>query len=281
MDPLRARLGRGFALGALIVSLGSAAMAFEEPRSRPSRIRQGAEQRVSIDFKRWQAGQAYTAEMAKADFAPVITGEPQLARRHNISIDADKSLSFKQEAGKVAATGGGGQILIPIKPSTQYTLEYKVQFDGAGDYEWTWGGKLPGVGGGKTYFGGIPATAGDGFSARFMFGRGGRIFAYVYHKDMPGKYGDPLGILMLRAFTSSRWHTVRAFYKVNTGVHYDGIFRAWVDGNLVGEKTNLRYSTNGSLIDMLHLALFHGGQEPEYEPSKDQLIKISDIALSH
>jgi hypothetical protein len=237
---------------------------------------------VSIDFKRWQAGQTYTAEMAKADFAPVITGEPRLSRRHNISIDAEKSLSFKQEAGKVAATGGGGQILIPIKPSTQYTLEYKIQFDGAeGPYEWTLGGKLPGVGGGKTYFGGIPATAGDGFSARFMFGRGGRIFAYVYHKDMPGKYGDPLGIQLLKAFTSNRWHTVRAFYKVNTGVHYDGIFRAWVDGNFVGEKTNLRYSTNGSLIDTLHLALFHGGQEPEYEPSKDQLIKISDIKLSY
>ncbi|MFW7379864.1 MAG: polysaccharide lyase [Oligoflexus sp.] len=246
-----------------------------------SELQMAPQQSLSINFSRWQAGQTYTLDMAKSDFASIITGQPQVARNQNISIDANKNLSFRQEPGKVAATGGGGQILIPIQPSNEYTLEYQVYFDGnGGDYHWTWGGKLPGVGGGKTYFGGEAANAGDGFSARFMFGGGGRIFAYTYHKDMPGKYGDPMGIVKLNAFQSNKWHSVRVYYKLNTGSNFDGVLRAWVDGALVGEKTDVRYRTNASQIDLLHIPIFHGGQGPDYEPNKEQYIKISNIYLS-
>jgi len=43
-------------------------------------------------------------------------------------------------------------------------MEYKVKFQEG--FEWTKGGKLPGIGGGKVYAGGSDVSAGDGWFSR-------------------------------------------------------------------------------------------------------------------
>lgn len=231
------------------------------------------------DFSRWK-GQVFDQTKLKQSFSCIMRGEPRIARPENISVDGSGALTFKMPEGKVGRDGSGGQFEIPVKASREYTLEYEVFFDGDGDYNWTWGGKLPGMAGGKPYYGGVPATAGDGFSGRFMFSGEGKIYAYIYHKDMEGGHGDPIGIEKAGALSDKKWNKIKIYYKMNTGTQANGAIKIWVNGQPVGEKSNLRYRTDGGLIDGILFSVFHGGEEQTYRPKKTQYIKFKEIRIT-
>jgi hypothetical protein len=228
-----------------------------------------------VSFEHWP-DQPYTTNMVLTDFENLVATDvtPVVEREENLSIK-DSVLTFHMPKDKVWIEGSGSQIVMPILPQQEMTLEYSVYFDGKGSpYEWTSGGKLPGVAGGKGYTGGSPAGAGDGFSARLMFGEGGQLFAYVYHADMKGKYGDSLGIVAYHVLKQNEWNQIRIKYRINTSSDYNGRMEVWANGEYIGEKNYLRFCTNGCQIDKFLLVSFHGGQTPDYRPTKDQDIKF-------
>lgn len=229
---------------------------------------------TQVQFDHWN-NQAYTKQMALSDFGDIVSTDNFLIEHgENLSVDKE-TLAFQMHKNKVWIEGSGAQIVMPIIPQSTMTLEYSVYFDGGdSDYDWTSGGKLPGIAGGRGYTGGEPARAGDGFSARLMFGEGGQIFAYVYHVDMNGKYGDPLGIIAYNILKQHEWNRIKIIYQMNTRSDYNGRMEVWANGEYVGEKNYMRFCTQGCKIDKFLLVSFHGGQTPDYKPSKDQKIRF-------
>ncbi len=153
------------------------------------------------------------------------------------------------------------------------------------------GGKLPGFAG--TYrragWGGRRADGSNGWSARGAFfqlrtaagahaqRRG--IGSYVYHVGMED-YGSnwgwnqgPTGML-----EKNRWYSVEQQVRMNTPGRADGILRAWIDGQLVFEKTDLHLRDLPDLrIESLWLNIYHGGTTPA---AQDMSLYIDNLVIA-
>lgn len=142
------------------------------------------------------------------------------------------------------------------------------------------GGKLPGISGtyGRAGWGGRRSDGTNGWSARGAYRRGiprvnnplaGRtaIGSYIYHADQESTYGDINlwtqgwgaegrgGIL-----ENERWVSLETYVRMNTPGEPDGIVRAWVDGVLAYERTDLRFRTVDTLsIERIWMNIYHGG----------------------
>ena len=150
----------------------------------------------------------------------------------------------------------------------------------------TGGGKLPGIGGtyGKAGWGGRPSNGLNGWSARGLFRaqKGGKtpIGFYCYHAQMKGKYGenwiwdrDDLGFL-----ENNQWYCIEQHVRLNTIGKSDGILRAWIDGKLAFEKTDVQMRKTEKLkIEKIWINLYHGGKAPA--SSQDQLF-IDNLVIA-
>jgi hypothetical protein len=227
----------------------------------------------------------YTDAQAIADFGSI----KQKTQTDRITISSAGHLVFFMPQGGVGTSGSGGQILADLQPKDDYTVVYRVRFNPiTGTYDWTEGGKLPGVGGGKNYTGGNGAQLGDGFSVRLHFKPGGHLIPYVYHADMEGSYGDGFGpdmntqALKDVVLSSNMWHTIKIYVKVNTESNNNGVLKIYIDDMNTPKftKTDIKYVTNGSKVDTLHLTAFHGGSDPvRFGPSHDQKIDFDWVKI--
>jgi hypothetical protein len=134
-------------------------------------------------------------------------------------------------------------------------------------------GKLPGMVGtyNRAGWGGRRVDGTDGWSMRGSFTRGFEIGnplhgltqlgSYAYHADMQGTYGDIWqwpGALLER----NQWYSIEQYIRLNQPDKNNGIFRVWLDGRLLFEKTNLRLRTADKLhIEWVWLNVYHGGAE--------------------
>lgn len=154
------------------------------------------------------------------------------------------------------------------------------------------GGKLPGFAG--TYdrggWGGRKANGSNGWSARGGFFRQQgasdqdrryrNIGSYVYHADMPEIYGSswgwnrgPTGVL-----EKNRWYSVEQYVQLNTPGQNNGVLRAWIDGGLAFEKTDLRFRDVSELkIEALWMNVYHGGTRP---PMEDLTLYIDNLVIA-
>ncbi|HRO60163.1 MAG TPA: hypothetical protein PK177_13515 [Burkholderiaceae bacterium] len=136
------------------------------------------------------------------------------------------------------------------------------------------GGKLPGLAG--TYnrggWGGRTADGTNGWSARGQFFQIPAsetafesfrpIGSYLYHADGKTKYGDPLGWNLgpTGMLEKNRWYSIEQYVKLNSLDKADGVLRAWIDGKLVFEKTDVRYRSVPELkIESVWMNVYHGG----------------------
>lgn len=148
------------------------------------------------------------------------------------------------------------------------------------------GGKLPGISGtyGRAGWGGRKVDGTDGWSARGLFeGRkNGRtpVGFYCYHAEMRTQYGDNWvwnrdGFAGLE---NNRWYCIEQQARLNTPGRRDGILRAWVDGRLVFEKTDVRMRDVAALkIETVWLNLYHGGT---WTATADHHLYIDDVVIS-
>lgn len=133
------------------------------------------------------------------------------------------------------------------------------------------GGKMPGFAG--TYdrggWGGRMSDGFNGWSARGGYAMSDSLdkdeYAlgfYVYHAGMQQKYGDswgwgrgPTGIVR-----RNQWYCVEQYVKLNTPGKADGELKAWLDGNLVFERSDIRFRDTDDLrIETLWMNVYHGG----------------------
>ena len=151
------------------------------------------------------------------------------------------------------------------------------------------GGKLPGLAGtyGKSGWGMRKSDGSNGWSIRGGFakrptaGDGSALLtpigSYVYHADMRGPTGEywgwnmgPGGLL-----ENNRWYSIEQYLKLNTPGQKDGVYRAWIDGNLVYVKTGLRLRDDSTIkIESIWMNVYHGGSTP---PPRDMSLYIDNV----
>jgi hypothetical protein len=154
------------------------------------------------------------------------------------------------------------------------------------------GGKLPGFSGtyGRAGWGGRKSNGSNGWSARGSFGLTipadnplaglAPIGNYCYHAEMPGFYGDVWGWQRdYRGYLEkNRWYCLEQCVKLNRPDANDGVLRAWIDGRLAFEKTDLRYRTVDALkIEQVWLNIYHGGTQPS---PRDQHAYLDEIVIA-
>lgn len=174
------------------------------------------------------------------------------------AVGLDLRYRFKQHQGSE-----------PDEMYFRYYLRLARSWQNASD-----GGKLPGFAGtyGVAGWGGRPWNGAKGWSMRGNFGlplpashpAAGQVMlgSYAYHSKT-SLYGEALPWAQA-SFAGlvgpERWVCVEQYLKLNTPGREDGVMRAWVDGRLAYENTQLRLRDLPSIhIEELWLNVFHGG----------------------
>lgn len=155
------------------------------------------------------------------------------------------------------------------------------------------GGKLPGISGtyGVAGWGGRRSDGTNGWSARGAFHRtiaegnplAGThpIGTYCYHADQPGIYGEVwLWQKDYRGYLQkNRWYCIEQYLRMNSPGKKDGIIRAWVDGHLAFEKTDIRFRNVERLrIEQVWMNVYHGGTKPS---PYDQHMFIDNVVIAN
>jgi hypothetical protein len=224
----------------------------------------------TVDFNSWSSWTVYGSSQVTSDFGNVKT----LQGGDRLKINANGELRFYHPSGKYGSANAGGIIKSSITEKTDYTLEYRMKFDS--NFPWSKGGKIPGLSGGAGYTGCSPATAGDGFSIRMMWRENGRLIPYVYHTDMTGNCGDTFGAT-IDTLNRGQWYDIKYWVKLNTGSNKDGVLKIYVNGVLKFEKSNLRFRTDSSKIDTVHIANFPGGSDSTWAMQGDGYVYFDDF----
>lgn len=139
------------------------------------------------------------------------------------------------------------------------------------------GGKLPGIAGtyGQAGWGMRKTDGYNGWSLRGDFAARPpgvptvagltSLGSYAYHADIEDAageawaWGDGPGAVL----ENNRWYCIEQYVKLNTPGQKDGVFRAWVDGRRVLEKTSVRFRRVPELkIEKVWLNVYHGGIAP-------------------
>jgi len=201
-------------------------------------------------------------------------------------VDSDPTLGFAPLQGRALrvtmAQGANAALNMTYKfmdetgsePEEIY-FRYYLRFANTWD-QTVDGGKMPGISGtyGVAGWGGRPVDGTNGWSARGAFHESipagnplaGRhpIGYYCYHADMTGNYGNVwLWQNDYRGFLrNDEWHSVEEYVQMNTPGVNDGILRAWIDGRLAYEKTDLRFRDVTALkVEQIWMNIYHGGTD--------------------
>ncbi len=187
---------------------------------------------------------------------------------------------------KKNSTGStGGQFAKhSIQKSNHYVLKYRVKFPN--NFEWSKGGKLPGLGGGKTYTGcsGNAANAGgDGWTSRIMFRKENStnpwLQPYVYYKGMPNRCGNSFNKKIF--IQRNTWYNVRMEVKMNSGNNNNGLLDIKINGQTLYRNSNFRWvsKNSGREVDKLMNGIFRGGNDSRWHSSKDDFILFDTMQL--
>lgn len=169
----------------------------------------------------------------------------------------------------------------------RYYLRFADDWDPGED-----GGKLPGPSGtyGKAGWGGRKADPTQGWSMRGQFHRAmspqnpfsGRVAigTYAYHAGGDDLWGDHWDWMRdgLGLLERNRWYCIEQYFRVNTLGKRDGVMRAWIDGKLAFEKTDVRVRDVDTLrIEKIWMNVYYGGTAPA---PRDLRVFIDNVVIA-
>lgn len=236
----------------------------------------------SNDFDQNSTG-TYTVDTLNADWnSPDWSDGISAGRVSIISGDeaySGNSMRILYPQGEIGNASGA---LWEMKLDSSYDelfCSYKVKFGSNLNFDFSTGGKLPGLGGGTTPTGGGIPTGYDGWTARIMWREVGELFQYVYYPEQAGTYGDYFGWGVLA--TPGVWHDLTVRIVMNTPNSSDGILEAWFDDFKVLSKSNIMYrKTDSFSIDSFVFNTFYGGGDSSWAPSSDMYIYFDNFEIS-
>jgi hypothetical protein len=106
------------------------------------------------------------------------------------------------------------------------------------------------------------------------------IGTYAYHPDVGDFWGDDWAwsIGHRGLLERNHWYCIEQYLKVNQPGYKDSVFRAWVDGQLVFEKTGFRVRDVGSIrIEQVWMNVYYGGTAPS---PQDQHLFIDNVVIA-
>jgi hypothetical protein len=230
---------------------------------------------------------AYDEARAKVDFGPFIQYVNIPAGRAQIKMDPESGsrvLEVKYPKDCVGPDACAMQVRSAFAAKDSAWMRYRVRFESG--FDWKKGGKLPGLCGGKCNTGCINVTGEDGWSARMMWQPGGKVTQYMYYPDKQNGCGADLP-WSAPVLTTGRWYEIINQVVLNTPVapggtgKHDGIMRAWLDGKLVLERTNIRFRDIASVkLDAFYFSTFHGGDDGSWGPDQDSYASFKDLTVT-
>ncbi len=184
----------------------------------------------------------------------------------DVGESAGKVYRLWLEGGTIRGSPSSGNhgiaLVVPLaKQVDNACIRYHVRF--GENFDWSKGGKLPGLSGvAPGVSPTLPAGGGNpgdkGWSGRLVWGSNGSVASYVYHPRQPYKYGQGFG--WSQGVDDDRWHVLRQCYRMNTVGQQDGVLRAWLDGAMVLDRTDMVYRLKNTVhISHLMWSIFRGG----------------------
>jgi hypothetical protein len=256
----------------LLLALGLAACGPAEPLTVPEAPPAGPAL-LAVDFETAPVG-PYDEARLRADFGRILWA----ALDGRFSRTDDGALRVALPAGAVGPRAGGGQFVAAFAPQDEAWLSYRLRF--APGFDFRLGGKLPGLASGHgQYSGGNLPTAGDGWTARFIWDEQQRLSVYAYHAGLPGPWGERMA-LAAPPVEAGRWYTLTQRIRLNQGAADDGELEVWLDGRLVLHRRDIpwRRGEQGR-IDALFFSVFHGGNTPDWAPRHDSALAFDDFRV--
>lgn len=239
-----------------------------------------AQTEFELDFKNTDNGKLTKEALSKAANGIDWT---YLNDNAMVVLDQDRGrvLQIKYPKGNVGPNTigfSGSQFIKKLKPSNEYYLDYYLRFEEGFDF--SKGGKLPGLtSGGSTYTGGHHPDNGEGWSARYMWVKDGKMVVYLYYMDMTDKYGESVHFNM--NLVPGKWYRITQRVKLNEDNLKNGILQVWVDGKQVIDRQDLRLRLWGKgMIDTFYFSTFYGGATADWAPSKDTFIDFDKFRVT-
>jgi hypothetical protein len=212
--------------------------------------------------------------------------------RARVVFDPDKNhkvLEIKYPKGSLGPEQGGSQWIsyLPLAQE-KVTASYWVRFPK--NFDFVRGGKLPGFVGGhqdghpnSTVTGGVHPTGKNGWSARIMWRKDGRVVQYVYHMNQPGKWGEDFKWEVNGAsalFKPGIWQKLTTEVTMNAPGKKNGRIRSWLDDVQALDIQGLEFRATKDLrIDAFYFSTFFGGDEPDWAATKDETIRFDDFQV--
>lgn len=153
------------------------------------------------------------------------------------------------------------------------------------------GGKMPGIAGtyGEAGWGMRRSDGYNGWSVRGSFAARPSaasvegmttIGSYAYHAQAESASGEhwpwsagPSGLLQ-----NNRWYAVEQYVKLNTPGMPNGVFRAWINGRLVEERSAVLFRNTPDLkIESVWMNVYHGGVAPA---PHDMTLYIDNVVVA-
>lgn len=264
-------------------------------------------------------GGATAADILKVGFDAVPLGDYSFASckaafpgvTWNDGLDADSSRARVVEGGDTAWSGRSLRVFYPatcLGPSgtggalacgaqwlsnlgtTRDTLMLRYRIFFPDGFEWTKGGKLPGLCGSQCNTGGNPPNGTDGWSARLMWRSSAQLVLYLYYPGQSGTYGTDLAFRDSAGKTLSvktgRWHEVVTKISLNTpsatgaGLP-NGRVQAWYDGRLALDSAGFRLRDRDTMhVNRFYFSTFYGGSSTDFSPTRDNRIFFDDFLIA-
>ncbi len=230
---------------------------------------------TDFESSHWRSEWSYVSESSHADTVSRDDAnrfEPLLGRALRTTIPAgstlglDMGFDFKDKLGYE-----------PEEIYFRYYLRFGEDWNPVVD-----GGKLPGLSG--TYervgWGGRRADPMKGWSMRGHFNRApspgqpdARASSPSARMRTTPTWKTSMAITgtgcAMRAACShrNRWYCVEQYFRVNTPGARDGVMRAWIDGGLAFDKSDIRVRETTTLkIERVWMNVYHGGTKPTDRP---------------
>jgi hypothetical protein len=202
---------------------------------------------------------------------------------------------IKLDRGTIRDNPSGNHGVVVFAPLARQVenacIAYQIRFDS--NFDWSLGGKLPGLQGTAPGVSpSVPTGGGNpgdkGWSGRMMWltpksyswaGPGNMAVSYMYGPRQTSTYGDNLR--WNRGFTAGRWHKVRQCYRMNDVGRANGVLRASIDGTRVLNITNYVYRQRQDVkISHLNWSVFRGGGTLDWAGSRDSYIDIDRVRIT-
>lgn len=203
-----------------------------------------------------------------------------------------KALEITIKKGKFV--GIGAKHLLPKNLEKAY-FRYYLRLGDSWQINTT--GKLPGFAGtynNTTYkagWGGRKSDGSNGWSARMftnstlssnnVLPNKTPIGNYLYHADMKKTYGDTeyWNLNNESLLKKNTWYSIEQYIQLNTPNKQNGQLKAWVNGKLVYNNTNIRFSDNPSVgLESVWLNVYHGGKT---KAPKDLTVFIDELIIAN